>query len=134
GATLGLALAMTVSKNAHIKSIGKLSVIPAVFNINEPIMFGAPIVMNPLLFIPFVGIPVLNASIAWFATKFGLVGKIVTLVPWTTPGPIGALLGTNFSVTAFILSCGLVAISFFLYMPFLRVYEKSLEEAEGATI
>lgn len=64
GATLGLALAMSVSKNAHIKSIGKLSVIPAVFNINEPIMFGAPIVMNPLLFIPFVGIPVLNACIA----------------------------------------------------------------------
>ncbi|MGL5984190.1 MAG: PTS sugar transporter subunit IIC, partial [Cetobacterium sp.] len=131
GATLGLAMAMAVSKNAHIKSIGKLSVIPAVFNINEPIMFGAPIVMNPLLFIPFVGIPVLNASIAWFATKFNLVGKIVTLVPWTTPGPIGALLGTNFSVTAFILSCGLVALSFVLYMPFLRVYEKSLEETEG---
>ncbi|MGL5904558.1 MAG: PTS sugar transporter subunit IIC, partial [Cetobacterium sp.] len=134
GATLGLAMAMAVSKNAHIKSIGKLSVIPAVFNINEPIMFGAPIVMNPLLFIPFVGIPVLNASIAWFATKFNLVGKIVTLVPWTTPGPIGALLGTNFSVTAFILSCGLVALSFVLYMPFLRVYEKSLEETEGQPV
>ncbi|MGL5124464.1 MAG: PTS cellobiose transporter subunit IIC [Fusobacteriaceae bacterium] len=128
GATLGLALAMMVSKNAHIKSIGKISVIPAVFNINEPIMFGAPIVMNPLLFIPFVGIPVLNASIAWFATKFNLVGKIVSLVPWTTPGPIGALLGTNFSVSAFILSCGLIALSFFLYIPFLRVYEKSLHE------
>ncbi|MGL6119228.1 MAG: PTS cellobiose transporter subunit IIC [Fusobacteriaceae bacterium] len=128
GATLGLALAMMVSKNAHIKSIGKISVIPAVFNINEPIMFGAPIVMNPLLFIPFVGIPVLNASIAWFATKFNLVGKIVSLVPWTTPGPIGALLGTNFSVSAFLLSCGLIALSFFLYIPFLRVYEKSLHE------
>lgn len=132
GATLGLALAMSVSKNAHIKSIGKLSVIPAVFNINEPIMFGAPIVMNPLLFIPFVGIPVLNACIAWFATKFDLVGKIITLVPWTTPGPIGALLATNFSITAFILSCGLVAVSFFLYIPFLRVYEKSLNETEAA--
>jgi len=102
GATLGLALAMMVSKNDHIKSIGKLSVIPAVFNINEPIMFGAPIVMNPLLFIPFVGIPVLNACIAWFATKFDLVGKVITLVPWTTPGPIGALLATNFSVAAFL--------------------------------
>ncbi|MGL4905117.1 MAG: PTS chitobiose transporter subunit IIC, partial [Cetobacterium sp.] len=80
------------------------------------------------------GIPVLNASIAWFATKFNLVGKIVTLVPWTTPGPIGALLGTNFSVTAFILSCVLVMISFVLYMPFLRVYEKSLEETEGQPV
>ncbi len=128
GATLGLALAMSVSKNAHIKSIGKLSVIPAVFNINEPIMFGAPIVMNPLLFIPFVGVPVLNACIAWFATKFDLVGKIITLVPWTTPGPVGALLATNFSIAAFILSCGLIAVSFFIYIPFLKVYEKSLNE------
>ncbi|MGL4402643.1 MAG: PTS cellobiose transporter subunit IIC [Fusobacteriaceae bacterium] len=130
GATLGLALAMMVSKNDHIKSIGKLSVIPAVFNINEPIMFGAPIVMNPLLFIPFVGIPVLNACIAWFATKMNLVGKIVTLVPWTTPGPVGAFLATNFSITALILSCALVALSFFLYLPFLRVYEKTLDESE----
>lgn len=131
GATLGLALAMIVSKNSHIKSIGKLSVIPAAFNINEPIMFGAPIVMNPLLFIPFIGVPILNASIAWFATKFDLVGKIVTLVPWTTPGPIGAFLATNLSVSAFLLSCGLVVISFFLYLPFLRVYEKTLNESEG---
>lgn len=128
GATLGLALAMSVSKNAHIKSIGKLSVIPAVFNINEPIMFGAPIVMNPLLFIPFVGVPVLNACIAWFATKFDLVGKIITLVPWTTPGPVGALLATNFSIAAFILSCRLIAVSFFIYIPFLKIYEKSLNE------
>ena len=131
GATLGLALAMCVSKNAHINSIGKLSVIPSIFNINEPIMFGAPIVMNPLLFIPFIGIPVLNASIAWFATKLGLVEKIVTLVPWTTPGPIAAFLGTNFSITAFLLSCSLVVLSFVIYLPFLRVYEKSLNESEN---
>lgn len=128
GATLGLALAMCVSKNAHIKSIGKLSVIPAVFNINEPVIFGAPIVMNPLLFIPFVGVPVLNATIAWFATKFNLIGRIVSLVPWTTPGPIGALLSTNFSVGAFILSCILIFISFLIYTPFLKVYEISLDE------
>ena len=134
GATLGLAIAMSMSKNAHIKSIGKLSVIPSVFNINEPIMFGAPIVMNPLLFIPFVGIPILNACIAWYATQFNLVGRIITLVPWTTPGPIGALLGTNFSISALILSCGLVALSFFIYLPFLRVYEKSLEETEGTLV
>ena len=53
GATLGLAIAMALSKNAHLKSIGRLSVIPGLFNINEPIMFGTPVVMNPILFIPF---------------------------------------------------------------------------------
>lgn len=131
GATLGLAIAMVLSKNEHIKSIGKLSVIPAFFNINEPIIFGAPIVMNPILFIPFITVPILNATIAWFATKFDLIGKIVSLVPWTTPNPIGALLATNFSVTAFLLSCILIVVSFFIYLPFLRMYEKSLEVSEN---
>ncbi|MGX6592373.1 PTS cellobiose transporter subunit IIC [Cetobacterium ceti] len=128
GATLGLAMAMVRSKNEHIKSIGKLSIIPSIFNINEPIMFGSPIVMNPLLLIPFIGIPMLNATIAWIATKYGIVEKVVSLVPWTTPGPIGALLSTNFSFTAFLLSFALVFLSFIIYTPFLRVYEKSLGE------
>jgi len=57
---------------------------------------------------------VINATIAWYAVKTGLVGKIVSLVPWTTPGPIAALLATNFSVEALILSVGLVTLSYFM--------------------
>jgi len=127
GATLGLAIAMSRSKTDHLRSIGRLGTIPGLFNINEPIIFGAPIVMNPILFIPFLGVPIINATIAWYAVKTGLVGKIVSLVPWTTPGPIAALLATNFSVGALILSVGLVTLSYFIYTPFVRVYEKSLE-------
>ena len=111
GATLGLAIAMFLSKKDHIKSIGKISLIPGLFNINEPIIFGAPIVMNPILFVPFIITPIINATIAWFAVKSGLVGHIVSLVPWTTPSPIGALLATNFSMGALILSVLLIGLS-----------------------
>ncbi len=127
GATLGLAIAMSMSKVDHLKSIGKISIIPGIFNINEPVIFGAPIVMNPILFIPFLIAPLVNATIAWIAVSSGLVGKIVNLVPWTTPGPLGALLATNFSIAAMVLSFGLVALSAIIYYPFLKVYEKTLE-------
>lgn len=130
GATLGLAIAMSRSRVDHIKSIGKIAFIPGIFNINEPIMFGAPIVMNPILFIPFLCVPLLNATIAWFAVKSGLISKVVSLVPWTTPGPLAALLSTNLNFMAFVLSAALIILSVFIYTPFLRVYEKSLEEAE----
>ncbi|MGL5232902.1 MAG: PTS transporter subunit EIIC, partial [Fusobacteriaceae bacterium] len=127
GATLGLAIALSRSKLDHLRSIGKFSIIPGMFNINEPIIFGAPIVMNPILFIPFIGVPMINTVIAWTVVKMGLVPKIVSLVPWTTPGPIAALLATNFSVVAFFLSCFLIALSYVLYLPFVKVYERSLE-------
>ncbi|MGL5764436.1 MAG: PTS cellobiose transporter subunit IIC [Sarcina sp.] len=130
GTTLGLTLAMVRSDNTHIKSIGKLSLLPAIFNINEPIMFGTPIVMNPLLFVPFIMVPIINGTIAWFATKYGLVSKIVTLVPWTTPGPLAALLATNLDISAAILSLALVLLAYFIYTPFLKLYTKSLDESE----
>ena len=132
GATIGLAIAMALSKNAHMKSIGRLSVVPGIFNINEPVIFGAPIVMNPVLFIPFLFVPMINATIAWICLKTGLVGRIVTLVPWTTPSPIAALLATNFNVMAFVLSAFLVVLSTILYLPFLKAYADILNKQEAA--
>ncbi|WP_295297060.1 PTS cellobiose transporter subunit IIC [uncultured Brachyspira sp.] len=132
GTTLGLAIAMVRSKNEHIKSIGKLSIVPAVFNINEPIMFGAPVVMNPLLMIPFIFIPIINITIAYILTKLNIVGHVVTLVPWTTPAPLGALLATNLNFGAMILSFVFIFTSFLMYKPFLKAYEISLEKEEGS--
>jgi len=136
GATLGLALAMSRSKVPHLKSIGKLSAVPGIFNINEPIIFGAPIVMNPILFIPFITAPIINATIAYTAIKIGLVGKIMTFVPWTTPGPVAAFLSTNFGFSALLLSLGLVALSTVVYLPFVRAYERQLlaEETKEAVL
>ncbi len=126
GATLGLAIAMAISKSAHLRSIGRISIVPGIFNINEPILFGAPIIMNPILGIPFILIPMINVTIAYFATSMDLVGRVVALVPWTTPGPLAAFLSTNFNFGSLILALGLLVLSTGMYLPFLRVYTKSL--------
>lgn len=130
GATLGLAIMLSFSRSAHLKSIGKLSIAPGLFNINEPIIFGAPIVMNPILGIPFILVPMINATIAWFAFKVGLVQSIVAMVPWTTPAPLAAFLASNLNIINLLLSVGLIALSAVVYYPFVKVYEKSLIEQE----
>ena len=86
--------------------------------------------MNPILGIPFIVVPLINVTVAYLATSLDLVGRVVALVPWTTPGPLAAFLGTNFSISALILSLALVAFSTVAYLPFLRVYAKSLESQE----
>jgi PTS system cellobiose-specific IIC component len=95
GATLGLALVLFVTKSQYGNTLAKTTLIPSLFNINEPLIFGTPIVLNPTLMIPFVLTPIINAIIAWFATSLGLVNRVVALAPWTLPGPIGAFLATG---------------------------------------
>ncbi len=75
-------------------------VVPGVFNINEPILFGAPIIMNPLFFLPFVLVPMVNATLAYFALKLDLVSRVVSMTPWTTPAPIGASWGGELELLA----------------------------------
>ena len=130
GTTLSLAIAMLRSKNEHLKSIAKISIIPAIFNINEPIIFGTPVVMNPLLMIPLIFVPMINATIAYILTKLNIIGYIVASVPWTTPSPLQALLATNFNFGSMILSIVLIFTSYLMYMPFIKAYEFSLEKEE----
>ncbi len=130
GATLLLPFLLMRSRSIHLQSIGKVSAVPGLFNINEPVIFGMPIVMNPTLFIPFVLGPVVNASIAYAAIKFGLIEAAVTVVPWTTPGPIGAAWAANWSIGAGLLALLLAVLSVIMYYPFVKAYEKSLLEQE----
>lgn len=137
GATIGLAIAMAFfSRSAYLKALGKTSFGPAVFNINEPIIFGAPIVLNPILMIPFMVVPLVNATIAWFMMKWGFVNPVTTLAPWTLPGPIGALLATNFDIKAMLLNVFLIITAFAMYFPFFKIYDQKLldEETEKATV
>ncbi len=85
GATFALVLLMMFSRSIHLKSLGRMSVVPGFFQINEPVIFGSPVVLNPILFIPFVFTPVINATIAYFAVHAGLVGMGVATTPWTAP-------------------------------------------------
>lgn len=136
GATFGLVLLFLRSKSVHLRAMGKLSLIPSMFNINEPVIFGTPIVMNPTFFIPFILSPMINAVVAYTAVTTNLLPHMISLVPWTSPAPIGAAwaMGWDFRVTVLVLL--LMALSALIYYPFFKVYEKQLlaqEQAEPAT-
>ncbi|TXJ15106.1 PTS sugar transporter subunit IIC [Brachyspira aalborgi] len=130
GATLGLCIGMLMSKNAHLKSIGKLSIVPGFFNINEPIMFGVPIVMNPIFAIPFILTPIINATISYTFMKLNIITRIVALVPWTTPSIIGSFISTNLNFLAPLLIVCLIILDYIIYKPFLNMYIKELEKEE----
>ena len=126
GATLGLAIAMSFSKKESLRAVGKFSIVPGFFNINEPIMFGTPVVLNPILGIPFIILPLINTTIAYIALKYFGVSKIVALVPWTMPSPLAAFLSSNGSVLALLLSLLLILLAVLVYIPFVKIYEKTL--------
>lgn len=129
---LSLALLFLIfSKSKYGKALGKASFVPAVFNINEPIIFGAPIVLNPILMIPFVVAPLINAIIAWIAISAGLVNKFIVLAPWTLPGPIGAYLATGGDWRAAVLNVLLIALSTLIFYPFFKVYDRQLIKDES---
>lgn len=135
GATFGLVLLFLRSKSVHLRAMGKLSLVPSMFNINEPVIFGTPIVMNPTFFIPFILSPMINAVVAYTAVTTNLLPHMISLVPWTSPAPIGAAwaMGWDFRVTVLVLL--LMALSALIYYPFFKVYEKQLlaqEQAEPA--
>lgn len=121
GATIGLAILFAIrSRSAYGKALGKTAIVPAIFNINEPMIFGAPIVLNPMLIIPFIIAPMLNGLIAWFATTMGLVNNVVASSPWTLPGPIGAFLACGNDWRAAVLSIVLIILSILIYYPFFK--------------
>ncbi|NRT71918.1 PTS sugar transporter subunit IIC [Clostridium beijerinckii] len=126
GATIGLVILMLGSKSRYLKDIARASLIPGICNINEPVIFGAPIMLNPLLIIPFVVGPLICGCVSYFAMTLNLVSKPVILAPWTLPAPIGAYLATGGDWRAIILVLINIAIVTALYFPFLKAYEKKL--------
>lgn len=132
GATIGLVLLFCRSKSAHLRTMGKLSLVPSCFNINEPVIFGTPIVMNPVFFIPFLLAPMVNAVIAYTAVKTDLLPHMISLVPWTSPAPIGAAWAMGWDFKVSILVVMLMALSMVIYYPFFKAYEKQLMAQEKA--
>lgn len=119
GMTLGLVIAiLIVSKRADYKKLAKLSLAPGLFNINEPMVFGLPIVLNPILIIPFVLTPMVNIMIGYFFTVTELIPPIGYTVPWTTPGPLIPFLGAGGSVAGLLVGLLCLVVSVFCYMPF----------------
>lgn len=135
GATLALCTLMVFkSKSAYLKSLGKAAITPSIFNINEPIMFGLPIVMNPIMIIPFFVIPIILTITTWIAMTTGLVNHVVLMAPWTLPGPIGAFLSTGGDWRAIVLQAVNFTIAIIIYYPFFRIQDKKCLEEENIKI
>ncbi|WP_242590115.1 PTS sugar transporter subunit IIC [Enterococcus sp. DIV0849a] len=133
GCTIGLALLLAFkTKSQFASKLGKATLAPAIFNINEPLIFGTPIVLNPILIIPFILTPMVTATIAWFATQLGLVNRVIFTAPWTLPGPIGAYLATGGDWRAAVLNVVLIIISVVIYYPFVMIYDNNELEKEHA--
>ncbi|MGD6958817.1 PTS sugar transporter subunit IIC [Rossellomorea aquimaris] len=131
GATLGLVLAMVIfARSKYLKALGKTCLVPGLFNINEPIIFGAPIVLNPILIIPFITVPLITATISYVATTVGLVSPTYIMPPWTLPAPIGAYLATGGDWRAIVMVLINIGISFAIYFPFLKMYDKKMLKME----
>lgn len=133
-----LVLLMIMSKVKRYKTLGKMAIVPAVFNIAEPIMYGLPLVLNPILFIPWVVGYAAVFIFTYICTAFlNLIPPMVATVPWTIPGPIAAYLGSNGSWSTVIISIINIVIMFFIWMPFFKVLEKqelAIEAADSAEI
>jgi len=129
GATLALAFMMLRSKSKQLSSVGKVGILPGLFNINEPIIFGAPLVLNPIMFIPFVFISPILGVLSYFAIDMGLVGRAFATAPWTTPAPIGAFMATM-DWRAAVWVVVLFVLSSLMYYPFFKTYEKQLVQQE----
>ena len=132
GATLILTFMFAfLAKSKQMKTIGRASAIPVLFGVNEPILFGAPVVLNTIFFIPFVTAPILNVWIfKFFVDTLGMDGFIYNL-PWTTPGPIGLILGTGFAGLAVLLVILLLIVDFLIYFPFFKAYDNELVAKEN---
>jgi len=127
GSTLGLVLLMVFNaKSDQLKVLGRAAILPGLFNINEPVIFGAPIVYNPYLMIPFILAPIVNVTISYFAASVGLVNKIISGIPWISPVGTGAFLGTGGDFRGVFIAIINLAISILIYYPFFKMYDNKL--------
>ena len=132
GCTIALAiLLVTVCKSKYAKDLGKIGFFPAIFNINEPLIFGTPIVLNLTLAIPFVLTPMILGVVAWIATSLGLVGRVIVSAPWTLPGPIGAFLATGGDWRAIVLNVVCILIALVIYYPFVKIWDNQFLSQES---
>ena len=131
GATLVVPfMFMWLCKSKRNRAIGRASVVPTFFGVNEPILFGAPLVLNPIFFIPFIFAPIANVWIFKFFIETLGMNSFTANLPWTTPGPLGIVLGTNFQFLSFALAALLIVVDIAIYYPFLKVYDEQILEEE----
>jgi len=133
GATLVVAFIMLfAARSAQLKAVGKAAFVPGTFSVNEPVLFGMPIIMNPMFFIPFLATPIVNVCLfKFFVSVLGMNSMMYTM-PWTVPAPIGILISTGFAPLAFAFVLLTLVLDVAIYFPFIRVYDSTLLAEEKA--
>lgn len=131
GATLLLCFYIAFrAKSDQLRMLGKAAMGPAIFNINEPLIFGLPIVYNPMLTIPFILAPIVSASIGYWSVQLGLAGKAIAQTPWPTPIGIGAYVGSGGNIGAFVVALICALAAFVIWYPFIKMYDTKLYKEE----
>ena len=133
GATLIVTLMFAfLAKSKELKAIGRASSVPVLFGVNEPILFGAPLILNPVFFVPFIFTPILNVWLFKIFVDVIGMNSFLYILPWTTPGPLGLFLGCGMGIKVLILAVLLLVLDFVVYYPFFKVYDiqKCEEEKE----
>ena len=131
GATLGLTIWMAFrAKSEQLGALGKVSLVPGFFNINEPVIFGMPILYNPIMAIPFIIAPMITATITYVTINIGLVDPIIAQNAWPAPVGLGAFIATAGDWRSILLALVNVLVAFVIYYPFVKMYDKRLVEEE----
>lgn len=124
GATLVITLMFAfMSKSKELRAVGRASSVPVLFGVNEPILFGAPLILNPIFFIPFVFAPILNVWMFKIFVDFLKMNSFMYVLPWTTPGPLGIVLGCGISLLSIVFAVLVLIVDFIVYYPFFKVYD-----------
>lgn len=134
GSTLSLVIVMLLfCKSKRIKQLGKLSIVPGIFGINEPIIFGLPVVLNPIIAVPFILVPMMNLLLSYWATIVGIIPRTTGVnLPWTTPIGFSGWLSTG-SFRAAVWQFFLLFLGCCVYLPFIKALDKQylLEETRA---
>ncbi len=125
GVTISLLIAIfLVGKKQEMKEIAKLSLAPGIFNINEPVIFGLPVMLNPIMAIPFMTVPLITGTIGYISTSLGFAAKTVVMVPWPMPPIVNAYLATAGDFGAVITQIVCIVVAVFIYMPFVYIMNR----------
>ena len=135
GATLVLVFMFCfLAKSQEMRAVGKASIVPVCFAVNEPLLFAAPIILNPYFLIPFLFAPVANVLIGKFFIDFLGMNGFIYAMPWALPGPIGTFIDTNFQPISLVLVVVLLVVDFLIYYPFCKAYDNVLCKQEAETL
>lgn len=135
GATLLMTFFITFyAKSSQLKILGRASAVPAIFNINEPIIFGLPIVYNPYLAIPFFLAPMVCGTLGYFAISLHIINPVVALIPWPSPLGLGAFISTGGDYRAIFVAILSAVVALLIYLPFVKLYDNKLYKEEQSKI